>query len=288
MSQKIRMVAIDLDGTLLNSSKQISPVDREALCAAAALGVEIVPVTGRNFHFALPHLQDESFVSSMITSNGAVIRSLDGKTHFRCAMSRDAASWILKASREYRPYCVVVFDQAEQSQFWMVTANGKVAPVKPVAESAWVRHNPAVVRFVPSLEDGLPDDPLQVLFTGPWQTVRDAASYIELQLADTEAAPHRFRLLRTEYPKRDFAILDVVRADCSKGHALEYWSRQKGIPPEAIMAIGDNYNDLDMLEFAGLPVVMGNAEDALLRIGWQITADCDSGGVAQAIRQFVL
>ena len=87
---------------------------------------------------------------------------------------------------------------------------------------------------------------------------------------------------------RDFCILDVIHWDCSKGHALEYWSRVRGIPPAEIMAIGDNYNDLEMLQFAGRPVLMGNAEESLRQQGWPVTLDCDSGGVACAIEHYVL
>ena len=103
-----------------------------------------------------------------------------------------------------------------------------------------------------------------------------------------EALERPFRLLRTEYPARNFSIQDVIRGDCSKGHALAYWSRFRGIPREQILAIGDNYNDLEMLRFAGIPVVMGNAEDDLKQEGWPVTLDCDSGGVARAIEQYVL
>ena len=98
----------------------------------------------------------------------------------------------------------------------------------------------------------------------------------------------RFRLLRTEYPERDFAIMDVIHPDCSKGRAVEAWSRFRGIPRDEIMAIGDNYNDLDMLRFAGVPVVMGNSEEALKQEGWPVTLDCDSGGVARAVERYVL
>jgi hypothetical protein len=98
----------------------------------------------------------------------------------------------------------------------------------------------------------------------------------------------RFRLLRTEYPERDFSIMDVIHPDCSKGRAVEAWSRFRGIPRDEILAIGDNYNDLDMLRFAGVPVVMGNSEEALKQEGWHVTLDCDSGGVARAVERYVL
>ena len=82
--------------------------------------------------------------------------------------------------------------------------------------------------------------------------------------------------------------MDVIHGVCSKGRALEHWSQLQGIRPEEILAIGDNYNDLEMLRFAGWPVVMGNADGILQEQGWPITLDCDSDGVAAALQQYVL
>ena len=75
---------------------------------------------------------------------------------------------------------------------------------------------------------------------------------------------------------------------CCKGAALKFWANQCGIPASDIMAMGDNFNDVEMLEFAGLPVVMGNHIDGLHRPGWEITSACDESGVASAIEKFVL
>jgi hydroxymethylpyrimidine pyrophosphatase-like HAD family hydrolase len=75
---------------------------------------------------------------------------------------------------------------------------------------------------------------------------------------------------------------------CSKGRALKYWATRCSIPQGEIMAIGDNFNDVEMLEFAGLPVVMGNHVAGLPRPGWKVTSDCDESGVALAIEKYVL
>ncbi len=82
--------------------------------------------------------------------------------------------------------------------------------------------------------------------------------------------------------------MDVVRAGCSKGSALAEWAARRCVPPAAVMAIGDNLNDLPMLEFAGTPVVMGNASGELKTRGWATTSTNDDAGVAQAIETFVL
>jgi hydroxymethylpyrimidine pyrophosphatase-like HAD family hydrolase len=92
-------------------------------------------------------------------------------------------------------------------------------------------------------------------------------------------------VLRTEYPERDLAMIDVVNAGCSKGHALARWAAHRGIRREEVMAIGDNHNDVEMLEFAGHPVIMGNACEELRGRGWTVTLGNDGGGVAAAVER---
>jgi hypothetical protein len=90
-------------------------------------------------------------------------------------------------------------------------------------------------------------------------------------------------VLRTEYPGRDLSIVDVLNAGCSKGHALERWATYRGITREQVMAIGDNYNDIEMLAFAGHPFIMGNASEELRGRGWRLTRSNADSGVAAAV-----
>jgi len=92
-------------------------------------------------------------------------------------------------------------------------------------------------------------------------------------------------ILRTEYPRRDLTIVDVLNTGCSKGHALKRWADHRGISREQVMAIGDNYNDVEMLAFAGRPFIMGNAPAELHNRGWTVTLSNADNGVAAAIEQ---
>jgi hypothetical protein len=94
-------------------------------------------------------------------------------------------------------------------------------------------------------------------------------------------------VLKTEYVARDLTIVDVLNHGCSKGHAVARWARHRGLSRDQVMAIGDNYNDVEMLEFAGVPVIMGNACPELKRAGWAVTSDNDRDGVAAAIEQVI-
>jgi hypothetical protein len=90
-------------------------------------------------------------------------------------------------------------------------------------------------------------------------------------------------VLRTEYPARDLSMIDALNTGCSKGHALERWATHRGYQREEVMALGDNHNDVEMLEFAGYPVIMGNACAELLSRGWTVTRSNDACGVAAAV-----
>ena len=92
----------------------------------------------------------------------------------------------------------------------------------------------------------------------------------------------------TEYQLRNFSLLDVVSPGRSKGRTLAEWSTQRGLTPSEVMAVGDNLNDREMLEFAGIPVVMGNATPGLKKPGWIQTDTNDEEGLAKAIIKYAL
>jgi hydroxymethylpyrimidine pyrophosphatase-like HAD family hydrolase len=109
-------------------------------------------------------------------------------------------------------------------------------------------------------------------------------SLVEALRADTG----EFAVSLTEYERRDFSLIDVTAPSATKGRALAWRAAQLGLSREQVMAVGDNYNDLEMLEFAGLPVVMANSVAGLTERGWTITGDNESAGLAAAIRKFAL
>jgi hydroxymethylpyrimidine pyrophosphatase-like HAD family hydrolase len=94
----------------------------------------------------------------------------------------------------------------------------------------------------------------------------------------------KITVLRTQYEERDFCLVIVLNQACSQGHALQRWAEHRGIPRQQVMAIGDNYNDLEMLHFAGVPVIMGNACNELKQNGWMVTLGNNHSGVAHAVR----
>ena len=134
------------------------------------------------------------------------------------------------------------------------------------------------IEFVIPIENALVKDPVQAMFCGTMARMSEA-----LRALDRAGMDGTVTILRTEYPERDLSMIDVLNADCSKGHALERWAKHRGYRREEVMAVGDNHNDVEMLEFAGHPVIMGNACGELLARGWTVTRSNDACGVAAAV-----
>jgi hydroxymethylpyrimidine pyrophosphatase-like HAD family hydrolase len=102
------------------------------------------------------------------------------------------------------------------------------------------------------------------------------------------ASQYGFSLSLTEYLSRDLSVFDVLQSGVTKGSAVQKWAKLRSIERENVMAIGDNWNDLEMLEFAGTPIVMGNSVAGLKVRGWPVTGSNDEAGLADAIRTYAL
>jgi len=274
----IRLIAVDLDGTLLNSRSEVSTANQEALADAAARGVEIVVVTGRRYHSARPLVAQIPCPVTLISSNGARIGTPSGEVFHRDFLPRQVAHQVLESALPHRPYTVLIFDVAGRGQ---VVMHHDAAAESPIA---WYRKNsPDCLLQVPDLPDALVQDPIQVMFGGPPERMEP----IEPLLRASPVA-ESIHLTWTKYLTRNISLLDCMNRGCTKGRALALWSERSGITPSEVMAIGDNYNDFEMLEFAGHPFLMGNCCEGLGNPRWQATLSNDADGVAAAIRKHVL
>jgi 5-amino-6-(5-phospho-D-ribitylamino)uracil phosphatase len=281
----IKLIAMDLDGTLLNSHSQVPEENARAIAEAAARGIEILIVTGRRYHSARLIVDALPCELHLIVNNGALIKSKEGATHQRFLLPAGIARRVLEATPEFRSSACVVFDRPRENQVILETVDWD-DPFR----GGYFRRSREFVAQVSPLTDCLngkngfpPEDPIQVMFVGLCQSIRDVREKLQgLDFAD------RYMLSFTEYLTRDISVLDVLCQGVSKGAALAEWARRRGIRREEVMALGDNWNDRDMLEFAGLPVVMGNSVDILKSQGWTLTLTNDENGLAEAIRKYAL
>ena len=275
VTHPIRLLAIDIDGTLLNPEFQISPGDLAALRRCNEEGVEVVVVTGRRHTFAMPIVEQLGFPLWVISSNGAITRSLQGETFHRDLLPANTCRKLCQLMTEFRGNTVLTFDTEAKGAIVLERMDELTASIQ-----RWLEKNMRFIDFVIPVEKSLSTDPVQAMFCGPIERMHQA-----LAVLSNDDISKEITVLRTEYPVRDLSIVDVLNRGCSKGHALERWANYRGFRREQVMAIGDNYNDIEMLAFAGLPFIMGNASAELRGHGWPVTLSNAECGVAAAIEQ---
>ena len=273
----IRLIAVDIDGTLLDSRGKLPAVNRQAVHDALGAGVVVTLVTGRTYHHAQPvatALAPQGDALTLIVSNGALIKRANGETLHRCVLERSHAREIIETVRQRRAGAALIFDRPGAEQYIYEGIDWQ----HPNRRAYYERNKVFMTEHSP-LEDALTDDPVQVAFTGGVTEMRDLAKHLRaLSLA------RHVTITLTEYIARDFSLLDVIAGGCSKGSALAVWTEMLGIEAASVMAVGDNLNDREMLAFSGHPVVMGNAVPDLKTLGWTMTGRHDDGGLADAIR----
>jgi Cof subfamily protein (haloacid dehalogenase superfamily) len=278
LPRKIKLIAMDIDGTLLDSQSRLSAENIAAIREAAAAGIEIVIVTGRRFHSARWTVDALNCDFHVIATNGALVKSKEGITLQRHLLPVRIARAVLEATEEFRDCAGVIFDRVRERQVVFEKIDWNGAYVGPYLS----RHRDFVAEVAP-LTDCLDEDPLEVMFLGECDRIARAMKILE-------KLPHasEYTLAQTVYEHRNLSMLDVLRRGVNKGSALQAWAAHLGIARDEVMAIGDNWNDREMLEFAGLPVAMGNCVPELHELGCEITLSNDASGVAHAIRKYVL
>ena len=272
----IRLIGIDVDGTLLDSRGHLPPDNRAAIFEAVAAGVHVALVTGRSYPFARPVADTLPDSITLIVSSGAVERLKDGTVLARRLLSRRVAADVLTATRPHRDHAALIFDRDDANQIVFETMDWE----HPGRKHYWLRNQHLIGQAIP-LEDALSEDPVEVMFNG-------AADAMRALTESLQAEAQEYAVSLTEYVHRDFSLIDVTAPAATKGRALAWRAEQLGLTRDQVMAVGDNFNDLEMLEYAGTAVVMANAVAGLSQPGWHVTGHQDEPGLAQAIRRLAL
>ena len=280
----IRLLAVDIDGTLLDSRGRLPAAHHEALAAVVGRGIAVALVTGRSFHFTRPVIERLHLPLTVIVNNGAVVKERGGTTVMRHALPGEVARAVLQHTRAFEDSVAIVFDRPDVDDERQIVYE-RMDWTHPHRRGYYEKNKAFIASAPSSLADALAgEDPIQVMFNGGVEAMRAL-------VGDLRTAPmaDRYAVAITEYELRDFSLVDVNAAGCSKGTTLARWADAHGFAREEVMAVGDNLNDLEMLDFAGTAVVMGNAADAVKRArSFHITGTNDDGGLSDAIRRFVL
>jgi Cof subfamily protein (haloacid dehalogenase superfamily) len=274
----IKLLALDIDGTLLTPHGEITPRNSAAINSARQSGVQIVLVTGRRFNSARELAQRLDMGAPLISHNGALTKNVDTlETLDYHPLDIGTARAIIGFGRECGADMICCDDPH---------GLGKMV-IEGVSEENKSLHRYLdkyrdSVNVVSDLLEYIDHPPIQIMFSGRCDPMDDYAERLNA------AMDGRIQLFKTRYRSADLTILDALSATASKGASLATIAKNHGVAREEIMAVGDNHNDLTMLRYAGLGVVMANAEDELKRMGFELTSSNEEDGVAVAIEKHIL
>jgi Cof subfamily protein (haloacid dehalogenase superfamily) len=284
----ISLLALDLDGTLLDSRGEISERNRIAIDSARERSVHVALVTGRRFRDSRPVALELGLDVPLISHNGALTKhAATLQTVSVLPLPLDAAREALKIGRkaeadallsnDHEGLGVLVYDHIRGGN---TAAHRYISWARRIHGEEEGSH---AVDQVASLEDYLDHDPIHLSFSGGCEEMDQLEETLKTVLGST------VKVLSTKYLEQDFTLIDIINPAASKGAGVAAAAAELGVVREEIMAIGDNYNDLEMLLFAGTGVVMANAPLSLREItGLHPTASNRDDGVALAIEQFIL
>lgn len=266
-----RLLALDLDGTVIGSDRRISRAVRASVAAAMAQGVFVTLATGREFRSAMPFAQELGLRDPLICCQGAVVRDpvTDVLLH-HTPMPGPLAAEAIELLHGGGTCVIACLDERY----------GIVEDGEPFAGFVrrWGAPDPAHMLVAPNLAElARATPPTKVMFFGEPPLIERELARLAAHFGDALA------LVRS-----DAWMGEATAAGLSKGRALETLARRLGIAREEVIAIGDHHNDVPMLEWAGLGLAMGNAPVEVQRVADAVLPPVDEDGVAWAIGTYIL
>lgn len=261
----IRLVAIDLDDTLLTDDLMVPPGAKRAIADAMDMGIVVTLATGRMYPSARPFARELQLNGPLVTYNGALIRTADGDTWWHKPVPRPLALEVLDYAAadgwEVQCYCddrLYVPRIDDDVRYYTDIAN---VPAQTVADMRGLLEERETTKL---LAVGEPDE------------IRERAEQL------TEKFQGRLTVTISK-PR----FVEMLHVDVSKATALAEVARRLGIHREQVLAIGDSFNDLEMLRWAGIGVAMGNAPPEIQALADYVVMSNMEEGVAEAFERFV-
>lgn len=284
----IKLLALDLDGTLLDSRGKVPNTNREAIRAAEELGVLVTIATGRRFRDARPVGLELALNAPLITHNGALLKYAESlETVAASLLDLETTREIVRVGKAFGGDALVSADPHGKGSMLYDRVSDENLPLQKYLHWAKYLHGQeaeTAVMHVADLHEALSDHQvIHISFSGGCEPMGRMLDVLKSELDGGVT------ILPTIYPHLDFTLIDILPPDASKGTGVESLASLNGLTTENVMVIGDNFNDLEMLEYAGTPVVMGNADAGLLeRPEFYTTLSNNESGVAAAIERFIL
>ena len=271
----IRLIAFDLDGTLLNAAKELTPRNLAALQGAAEKGIYLVPTTGRLFKGMPDFVRSFPFLRYAITINGAaVFDTATGQNLYKAEIPLENAIEIMS----YLDQFPIIYDCYKDNTGWMTRSMWDQAEV--FAPNAYYVHSIRTNRKpVPELKEFLKEQ------GGSVQKIQLFSTDPALRLKLLQDLPHRFEHLAVSSSVS--RNVEINHEDANKGAALLGLAAHLGLDRSQVMAFGDGLNDISMIRDAGIGVAMQNAVDEVKAASSLVTGSCEESGVAQVIEQIL-
>lgn len=262
----IAVLAVDMDDTLLNSQRDISPRTRRAIAEAQSRGVRVVLATGRMYSSARPYAEQLRLRGPLITYNGALVKTVEGKVLSHRPIPLEAAQEVLDLGAQARWLTYVYVDD----RMFVSEINDVVRRYMSISR------RPAYP--VVDLRRFLQADPTKIIFVG-----RDGEESAAIIAAVKERLGEELEITQSN-PR----FVELTQRGVSKGTALEDVAEYFEVPLSRIMAIGDGFNDLDMIRTAGMGIAVANAPEPVRAAADHVTTSNDEDGVALAIERWIL
>lgn len=261
-----KMIAIDLDDTLLAQDLSISPINRQAISHAVSMGVIVTISTGRMFRSTVPYVEQLKLDVPVITYQGALIKNaISNEVVLARPLSLDISLEIIEESRKHGVHIQTYIGD----DYFFDKHNGY--------SKMYYALSGIEGRAVKRLEDFLVEEPLKVLIMDSPETI----SYLTGLYTEMFKGKAEITISKSNY-------LEFTNIEASKGSALEHLAQSLGIKREEVIAIGDGYNDISMIKYAGLGVAMSNAPEDVKKHADFITHSNEDDGVAHVIKKFVI
>lgn len=280
---KYRLLALDLDGTLLGREQVVAPADRDAIARAQATGCRVVPCTGRGWRESQQYLASVPGLTLGVFNTGAVVAEMHSGRAVDLATFEPHLALELIEFLKDEPEAVLIYQDFERAGCdYLIVGGGDVT----ANTRDWFDRNslPVKENREPSVED------LRHSLRVGMVVVGDRAYEVESKVAARFAGRvnlHCFAGVPTARAEDQVYIVEIFAAGVDKWRGLDWIAQQDGILPEAVAAIGDEVNDLAMLREAGLGVAMGNAVPQAIAAANRQTRPQDQQGVAYAIDQML-
>ena len=284
----IKLLALDLDGTLLDSSGKISEQNKFAIRQAENRDVLVTICTGRRFRDARPVALELRLNAPVISHNGALLKFAENlETVAASILPNETIENIIKIGKDFGADAMISADPRGKGILLYDRISDENIPLQKYIQWSRRLHGAEAdeaVLHVASLAEILGDyETIHVSFSGKCAAMAHLETALRNEL-DTAAT-----VLTTVYQSLDFTLIDILPPDASKGVGVEKLALLNSLTSENVMAIGDNFNDLEMLEYAATPVLMGNSTPGLLENSrFHRTLSNDENGVARAIEKFIL